>query len=462
MFMLAWGCKAPQVSLRSENRLTPTSYKTSLDTTNVAFQSWRNYFADPYLAGLIEEALSHNQELNIVRQEIEISRNEVLARRGEYRPFVRLRAGTGIEKEGRYTRNGSVEEQLDIRPGRHFPTPLPDVMLGAYATWELDIWHKLRNATQSAMYRYMASVEGKNFVVTNLVAELAEGYYELMALDNLLHIIEQNIGIQTNALRVVRQQKEAAKVSQLAVNRFEAQLLNTQNLRYDIQQKITETENRLNFLAGRQPQPIQRSSEAFEGLSLGELQAGVPSQLLLNRPDIRQAEANLQATKLNVSVARANFLPSVGISAGVGLRAFNPVLLLRPESILFNTLGDLVAPLVNKNAIQAQFNTATAQQIQAVVQYEQAILNAHVDVLNQLAKIDNYTQSYDTKKREVEILQQSVNIANSLFNSARADYAEVLLTQREALDAKIDLVEVKLKQLHAKVNIYRALGGGWR
>jgi outer membrane protein TolC len=199
----------------------------------------------------------------------------------------------------------------------------------------------------------------------------------------------------------------------------------------------------------------------FYTLPIEELQTGVPSQLLLNRPDIRQAELNLAAAKLDVQVAKANFYPSFSIKAGLGFQAFNPMYLLRPASILYNLAGDMVAPMVNKNAITATYYNANAQQIQAVYAYEQKILTAYTEVLNQIAKADNFKISFEMKAKEVDILLQSVAISNNLFNSARADYMEVLLTQRETLESKMQLIEIRLKQLSAKVNIYRALGGGW-
>jgi outer membrane protein TolC len=189
--------------------------------------------------------------------------------------------------------------------------------------------------------------------------------------------------------------------------------------------------------------------------------AGIPSQKLSNRPDIRKAELELEATKLDVQVAKANFYPSFSLKAGLGFQAYNPLYLIKPQSILYNLGGDLVAPLINKNAIKAIYFNANAHQIQAAYNFEQSILNAHIEVVNQLSRIDNFSKSYETKAKEVDILTQSITISNSLFRFARADYIEVLLTQREALDSKIDLIEIKLKQLEAKVNIYKALGGGW-
>lgn len=463
VFLLCWfwACKTPELASRQENKAVPASYNNSQDTTNLATIQWRQYFADPNLVALIDTALKNNQELNITLQEIEMSANEVKARRGEYLPFVHIMGGAGFEKDGRFTRHGAVDESIEIKPGKEFPRPLPDFMIGAYASWELDVWKKLRNAKKSAVMRYLSGIEGKNFMVTNLIAEIAGAYYELLALDRQLDIVVRNVDIQQTALQVVKMQKESARATQLAVNRFEAQLLHTRNLQYAIRQQIIETENRINFLVGRFPQPIARNMASFNEWGQDPVQAGIPSQLLLNRPDIRQAELELGAAKLDIQVARASFYPSFRLTAGVGLQAFDPTLLIKPESILYNLAGDLVAPLINKNAIKAMYANANLKQIQAIYNYERSILNAHIEVVNQLSRIDNFAKSQDTKSKEVEILTQSITISNNLFNSARADYMEVLLTQREALETKIDLIEIKLKAMIAKVNIYKALGGGW-
>ncbi|WP_210490325.1 TolC family protein [Rufibacter aurantiacus] len=454
-------CSVPTLVQKSENRTVPASFNNSQDTTNTAQARWKDFFTDPYLMALIDTALHNNQELNITLQEIEITRNEVRARKGEYLPSVGLRAGAGVDKVARFTNIGALEATTNIEPGREMPEPLQDYLVGAFATWEVDVWHKLRNAKKAAVNRYLSSVEGRNFMQTNLISEIANSYYELLALDNQLAIVKQNIEIQSNALRIVKLQKEAARVTELPVRRFQAQVLNTQSLQYEIQQRITETENRINFLVGRFPQPVQRNTQDFASLTPKVVNAGVPAQLLANRPDIRQAELDLAAAKLDVQVARARFYPSVGISAGVGFQAFNPTFLLKPESMLMSLAGDVAAPLVNRNGIKAVYASANTRQIQAVYNYERTILNAYVEVANQLAKISNLEKSYDLKSREVEALTQSIDISNTLFNSARADYMEVLLTQRDALESRFDLVETKMQQMNAMVNVYRALGGGW-
>jgi multidrug efflux system outer membrane protein len=461
LFVFA-GCQSPQQLLQTEDTNMPSAYVASSDTSTIATLSWKTYFDDENLVALIETAVNNNKELQSRFQEIIVHRANISAKKGEYLPSLGIVAGAGLEKEGRYTRHGAVDESVEIKHGKAFPEPLTDLMVGAIASWEVDIWKKLRNEKKAAVERYLASVEGRNFVLTQIISEIAESYYELMSLDNQLQIVKQNIEIQNNALRAVRQQKESAKVTQLAVNRFEAQWLNTQNLQYDIQQQIVEVENKINFLLGRFPQPIARQSSNFLELSVTNPATGIPSQLLANRPDIRQAEYALAAAKLDVKSARANFYPSLGIKAGIGFQAFQATYLFEPKSILYNLAGDLVAPLVNRNAIKALYQRASAEQLQKVVEYEQSILQGYVDVINQLSKVEKYASSYSTKSQEVALLMQSVNIANSLFSSARADYAEVLMTQREALESKMELIEIKKKQLAGKVHIYRALGGGWK
>nr|WP_255554201.1 TolC family protein [Mesonia aestuariivivens] len=456
-------CKTPNVATREADTSVPENFdKTALDSINSAKIDWKEFFKDPYLTNLIEVALENNQELNITLQELQIAKNEVKTRKGEYLPFVGLRGGAELEKSGKYTRNGAVEENLNIKEGKAMPDPLPNYTLGAYANWELDIWGKLHNAKKAAVMRYLSTVEGRNFMVTNLIAEVANSYYELLALDNQYAILKRNIDIQSNALRIVKLQKQSARVTELAVQKFEAEVFHTRSLQFEIQQKITVTENKINFLLGRYPQHVERDADGFSNLIPDTIDAGFPSQILQNRPDVRQAELELSASKLDVKVAKARFYPSLGISAGVGFGAFNPKYLLEtPESLLYSIAGDIAGPLINRNAIKATYATANSKQIQAVVNYERSILNAYIEVANQLAKIDNLEKSYDLKAKEVEALTKSINISNDLFTSARADYMEVLLTQRDALESKFELVETKKEQMSALVNMYQALGGGW-
>lgn len=461
--LLSLASCAPSLKVREARISAPATYAGSADSTDAAAVKWQQFFADPVLRALIDSALANNQELNIMVQEMEIARNEVRARKGEYLPFIDLAAGAGVDKVGRYTRDGAVEHGLEIDEGTEFPEPLPDLMVAARASWELDVWGRLRNAKKAAAMRYLASAEGRNFMVTNLVAEIANAYYELMALDMQLEMLRTNIAIQQDALGIVKLQKQAAKVTELAVRRFEAEVLKNRSLQFSIEQRIVETENRINFLVGRYPQPVLRNSQAFANLVPDTIYAGLPVQLLAYRPDVREAELELAAAKLDVRSARASFYPSVRLTAGVGLNAFDASHLVQtPQSLLYGLAGELVAPLINRNAIKAAYGNANARQLQAVYAYERTVLNAYVEVVNELSNIRNLRNSYDLRAQQVEALSGSITISTNLFRSARADYMEVLLTQRDALEARFELVETRKQQMNAMVNVYQALGGGWR
>ena len=184
--------------------------------------------------------------------------------------------------------------------------------------------------------------------------------------------------------------------------------------------------------------------------------------MLANRPDIKQAELDLSAAKLDIKVAKANFYPTLNITGSVGYEAFNASYLIKnPQSFLFSALGGLTAPLINRNAIKASYYSANARQIQAVYNYERTILKAYIEVANQLSNISNLEKNYALKSKQVQALTQSIDISTNLFKSARANYMEVLLTQRDALESKFELIETKKQQLNAIVNIYQELGGGW-
>lgn len=456
-------CKNLAIINKTENKLVPASYQVSTDSINSGQIKWRDFFKDPLLTNLIDSALKKNQELNIIMQEIQIAKNDVRAKRGAFLPFMNAGLGAGFEKVGRYTSQGASDANNEIMAGKAFPDPLQNYALGVNVSWEIDIWKKLRNAKKSALFKYFSSIEGKNFMVTRLISEIANSYYELVALDNQLIILNKNIELYQNSLEIVKFEKQSARVTELAVRRFEAEVLKTQSRQYYIKQQITITENRINFLVGRFPQTVARNSDNFTDMQIDTIYSGIPSQLLSNRTDIKQAEQSLIAAKLDVKAARAEFYPSFVITADVGYNAFNPRYLMQtPQSLLYNMAGGLIAPLVNRNAIKANFYSANAKQIQAVFNYEQAILRAHIEVVNQLSNIDNLKQSYNMKNKQVEALTQSIDIATTLFKSARADYMEVLLTQRDALESKIELVETKKQQVNAMINIYQALGGGWK
>jgi len=463
VIILVQGCvPLRRDALPSSDPSLPAKYPISDGVKSSALIGWRQYFKDPNLTSLIAAALENNQELNILMQEIAASKAEVLGRKGAIFPFVSLGGNAGVDKVGKYTREGAVEEGLEIKPETRFPDPLTNFGTAAEFEWEVDIWRKLRNERDASIKRYLATQEGRNFMVTHLVAEIAESYYELLSLDTQMAILKPMIEVQQSALRTVNLQKDAGKVTELAVKRFEAEVLKNQSHLFQVQQQITVMENRLNYLAGRYPQRIRRNAAGFEHRMLSSIHSGMPAELLRNRPDVRKAELELAATGFEVKAAAASFYPSVNISAALGLQSFKLSSAFEtPASLIYGAAANVAGPLINRSAIQAAYQGASARQVSAIYAYQQAVLKAYVEVVNQLSEIRNLNQSYARKSEQVKALSDSIAIVGQLFNNARADYTEVLMTQRDALEARMDLVELKQKQITAFVKAYKALGGGY-
>lgn len=448
---------------REVSRAVPNSFRRDQQTQSAEEQensgqkTWQEFFASAELQGLIEQALKNNQELNLQLQEIIISQNEVYARRGEYLPKLGAFVGAGGEKVGEFTSQGQADKATGVPPF------IGNFNFGLSGSWEVDVWGKLRNAANAAQMRYLASGEARNFLITQLVAEIARSYYELLALDTQLEVLQRNIQIQTDALEVVKIEKQGARVTQLAVQRFEAEVLKNRSRLFNLEQERIVVENRINFLVGRFPQPVARNKEQLLSPLPAMLGAGVPSALLDNRPDLRQAALQLEAAKLDVKSTRARFFPSLSIDANLGYQSFNIAHLVdTPASLLANFAGNILAPLLNRRGIEADYRTANAHQLQAIITYERTLLQAFTDVANQQAKYENLQKSFSLQSQQVEVLKQSVEVSNTLFQSARADYMEVLLTRRDSLDAQMELIETRLKLLESMVNMYQALGGGWQ
>ncbi len=462
------GCVAPTMAPTPKVAAVPASFGVagqtarSGDSVSSGDIAWRTFFEDTTLVALIDTAVHNNPELLATLQEVEMARFEVQSVRGRLLPQVSLAAGLGVEKSARYTSEGAGNASTDITDGRRVPEPLTDLSLGFVAGWEADIRGKIRSQKGAALSRYLATVEGSRYVKTGLVAEVTNSYYELEALDAKLAIVRQSIVLQRSALTAVRAQREAAVVSELAVQQFSALLLNAEALEYELLQQIKEVENRLNLLLGRYPQVVSRG-HVDSTSALRPLVHGLPSHLLENRPDIKAAEWALQAAHFDVKAARAEFFPGVNLSAGLGVRAFKPSLLFTiPESMAYALGGDLMAPLFNRRAIKAEYGLASAAQQQALQNYRRSILGGVTEVATLMSALDNLEHVYSFKSQQAAALDRSTGIAGQLFASARANYLEVLTAQREALDVKLELVETRLRQQVAMTNLYRALGGGWK
>lgn len=441
----------------------PNSYNGEKDSLNAAKITWREYFNNPILIDLIDTALNQNFDVLKAFQRIEASRAGLRSSTGALLPTVSGFGTMAQRRYGLYTMDGAGNISTYIRQDEIVPINLRDYYLGLQTSWEADIWGKLRNRRKAATARFFGSIEGKNLLVTNIIAEVSNNYYELQALDNRLDILRENIKLQEDALLIVQTQKQAGITNELAVKQFEGQVLNSKTLEKETLQEILETENRINYLLGRYPQSVRRNKDQYKDSLDFLVNVGTPADLLGNRPDIRQSEFELKATKADVKAAQAAFYPSLNITGAYGYQAFRTSLLFTsPESIAYTIFGGLTAPLLNRSQIKAEFQNANAAQTEALYNYQQSIINGYIEVYNELARLKRLQEIHDLRTSESLALTQSVDISTELFRSGRATYLEVIISQQKSLDAQLQLVEARKRQNMAKTNIYKALGGGWR
>jgi len=465
LLLVLSGCRIPNLRPPDLGVALPGSFNGASSPENSAQLRVDEFYSDPVLTRLICQAVASNRELKALNEEVQIAQNEILARRGAYLPFVGFRGSAGFDKPSRFTPLGAAEDQLEYFPGRHFPDPLPNFLAGLNIFWQLDIWRELRNARDAAIQRFIAATERRNYFVTRLVADVAENYYGLVALDQRLLNLDRIIDLQQKSLVAAEANFKAGRDSELPVQRFRAEVRKNQSEKLIVRQEIIEVENRINFLAGRFPQAVERMSAAFFDFNIHALSVGVPAQLLQYRPDIRQAERELAAAGLDIKVARAHFFPRLDLNAGVGYQAFNPkYLLMSPEALIANVAGDLTAPMINRALIRADFMTANARQLESLYNYQRVIINAFTEVVNRLSTVQNYGRSIEIKKLQLDALEAAVENATLLFKlpreKGRVDYLDLLTTQRDLLEARRVLIDTKRQQLSAIVNTYQALGGG--
>jgi outer membrane protein TolC len=276
-------------------------------------------------------------------------------------------------------------------------------------------------------------------------------------------VLRETIKRQEQALEVMRLEKTAGQVTELAVQQFASQLGGTRALKSEFALRTTELENRIGLLIGEKPQGVLVTEQALDEGASPEVPHGVPSDLLRNRPDIREAELQLRAAACDVKAARAAFFPTITITGNVGLQAFNPrYLLLAPDSMVYSLAAGLVQPLVNRSAIRAEFDVASASQVQAMYQYQSKILTAFVEVSTSLAAVDKMKEIVAHRRTQRDALAETVAFADLLFKAGKATYFEVLSAQQNTLAAELDLIEARRAKRISSVLLYKSLGGGWR
>lgn len=466
--VLVTGCTGHREFSGMTHRTLPESYGTATDTTNTATLSWRRFFHDAHLVGLIDTALSNNPDMERTLHQLEIARANFAWRRAGLLPSVDAMAEAGLRKYGFYTMDGignyDTNFSDNLKEDEKLPTPLPDYFIGLRASWEIDLWGKLKNKKEAAYQQFLASYEGQRLIKTTLIEDVATAYYGLLALDNELTILRRNIRLQEDALAIVETQKEAGRADELGVQQFNAMLHHSKGIEQEVLQQITATENQLNYLLGRFDGRIYRDTSAWMTSPFTDsVLAGVPPQLLELRPDVRMAKLELLASGAEIDAAKAAFLPSLVLSPYIGLQAFDPTKLwMAPTSVTYGLLGGITAPVFNQRTIRSAYETAKATYGIAFHDYEKTVLNAWKEVQTHLKAQQYLDQRQIHNTGEVTALRKAVDAANELFKAGRASYLDIITAQRTVLDAEINLVKTRHEKAITKLALYKTLGGGWQ
>ncbi|HEX6226863.1 MAG TPA: TolC family protein [Chryseolinea sp.] len=433
----------------------PDSYIGKKDTLMDGSIKWQYFFTDSLLVDLIGTGLENNLDLLTAAQRVEMAKAMYDIRKGALFPELNAVASSNL---GNVNQNmvGNADQSQRINNIRE------EYFVGFQASWEIDIWGKLKDRRKAAWSRYLASEKGKHLLTTSLVADVARLYYDLLAVDYEVKIIRKNIDFQRTAVDVIKIQKAGGRATELAVQQSTAQLLRTKALEKEREQRIVELETELNLLLGRYPQHIERKKDISELALPSTLNEGIPSALLLNRPDIQQAELELLGAKADVQAARAAFLPSISISPYAGFNALTVSKLFQsPGSLAAGVLGGITAPIFNRNRIRSDFKYSVATRYEAFYNYQESIIRGYGEVLNNIKNINNLEAIYALKEQEVNELSNAVATSNISFTSGYATYLEVITAQKSVLEAELELANVKKEIFHSIISLYQALGGGW-
>ena len=419
------------------------------DSLSMADISWRELFTDPILVGHIEKALENNIDIRIALQQIMAA--EAYLKQGKlgYLPSVNA------------TLQNSYQETSGNSQFGNFFSTLSQNQLSATASWEADVWGKIRSQKRAYEAGYLRSVAAHQAVKTRLIANVANTYYQILSLDEQINVTDTTVQTRSRSLETTRALKDAGSVTEVGVQQIEAQLYTAQAILVNLKNQRRRLENAFSILLGEEPHAIERGKLSEQYISI-KPELGYSMSVLENRPDVRAAEYELVNAFELTNVARSNFYPSLSISATYGFQAVSPNPLLTPESIFLQVVSSLSGPVFQRRAIKTQYEAAKASQQQAVLNFRRSLLVAGQEVSNALSDLNATDSIVSIRQREVGAYRKASDYSQELLNNGLANYLEVLTARQNALNSSLQLIQNRQAQLSALVNLYTALGGGWK
>lgn len=410
------------------------------DTTNFGNVNWRELFTDPQLQALIEQGLQNNTDLRSAQLQIEEAEAALMSAKLAFLPSFAL------------SPQGTISSFDGGKATKTYTLPVT-------ASWELDIFGRLRNAKQQAKALYAQSKDYQQAVRTQLIAGIANVYYTLLMLDEQLAISQQTEEAWKETVASTRALMDAGLANEAATSQMEAAYYSVQTSILDLKEQINQVENSLALLLAETPRRYERGKLADQRLP-EDVAVGVPMQMLSNRPDVRAAERSLEQAFYVTNQARAAFYPSIVLSGSAGWTNSAGSMIVNPGKFLASAVGSLTQPLFNKGQIMAQYRIAKAQQEEASLSFQQALLNAGSEVNDALVACQTSKAKTVLFEKQIQSLEKALESTSLLMEHGTTTYLEVLTARQSLLSAQLSQTANRFTEIQSVINLYQALGGG--
>ncbi|PWS27210.1 hypothetical protein DHW03_14540 [Pedobacter yonginense] len=427
--------------------------QNTTDTVTMADLPWKNLFSDTTLQSLIQQGINENLDLKQAIERIKISEATLQQSRLAFLP--------SLQGDLSVTDNKASAAAQNFPAGININLETQTYRAQLSTAWEADIWGKLSSAKRAAYATLLQSDAAKRAVQTQLIATIANSYYTLLALDKQLAITEQTVKIRMQDVETMKALKEGAVVNGAAVVQSEANLYAAQVTLPDLRRSIKEAENALSVVLARAPGSISRTTLDQQS-PYTNLQTGISAQLLQNRPDVIAAEFGFRSAFENTNVAKTYFYPALTLTASGGLTSLQ-LNNFFDNSIFYNLVGGLTQPIFARGANKARLTTAQANQQIAFYNFQQALLTGGQEVSNALYAYQTAAEKEETRAKQIASLTKAVDFTKELLRySSATNYTDVLTSEQSLLTAQLNGINDRLQKLQSVVNLYRALGGGWK
>lgn len=448
-------CNVGRPYTRTDLQL-PERYKEVAQVTgDTVVLPWKTFFKDSKLIGLINKALTRNNEVKVALKNMEQLDLVYKQAKLSLMPTLDFNAGANRSWASKNSLNGSLNEQF---LGTKY---IDDFNATLRLSWEVDIWGKSKMQKEAAAAEYFAQKENLHAIKSRIVVQVAQAYYNLIALDEQLKIAQQNIELSNSTLKMMELQFKAGQINSLAVQQSEAQKKTAELLIPLAKQNISIQENALSILCGEYPDTVERTGNLQTMIPDNKLSDGLPAQLLSRRPDIKAAELNVVSLNSKTGLAKAAMYPSISLSPQIGLNSnkLNTWFDI-PGSVTKAIAANLAAPVFQKKELRTAYETALIEQEKAAVQFKQSVMTAVGEVSDAMAKSKGSTERLQLLGQRTNILDKGIDDALKLYKSGMATYLEVITAQNNKLQNDLETINVTLEKLNAEVELYRALGGG--